>query len=64
MVADPGGQIFSVRLWAEQLGYGQHEFEWRGQVRHLPSGETRYIRDWSALVAFLQEMLPRIEDIP
>jgi hypothetical protein len=53
-------QLFTLRLWPEALGDGQAE--WRGQVRHLPSGETRYFREWPALVAFLQHMLPDLTD--
>jgi hypothetical protein len=56
LMADPEIQIFSVRLWSEELGNGQRE--WRGQVRHAPSGETRYFREWKVLIEFLQEMLP------
>ncbi len=53
-------QLFSIRLWPEALGDGQAE--WRGQVRHLPSGETRYFREWPALIAFLQDVLPELTD--
>jgi hypothetical protein len=42
------------------LGDGQAE--WRGQVRHLISGETRYFREWGVLVEFLQVMLPQLKD--
>lgn len=59
-MADPGVQIFSLRLWSEKLGDGQRE--WRGQVRHVPSGETRYFREWGVMVKFLQETLPQLED--
>jgi len=46
-----------VRIWAEAMGDGQTE--WRDKARHVPSGETRYFRDWSTLVAFLLEMLSK-----
>jgi hypothetical protein len=52
-------QLFTIRLWPEDLGAGQAE--WRGQVRHLPSGETRYFREWPALAAFMQAMLPDLD---
>lgn len=42
-----------VRVWLENLGEGWSE--WRGQVKHVLSGEVRYFRDWSTLLAFLQE---------
>ncbi len=47
--------LFTVRLWSEALGEGQAE--WRGQVRYVTSGETRYFRDWSTLVTLFLEML-------
>lgn len=47
--------LFTVRLWSEALGEGRAE--WRGQVRDVISGETRYFRDWSALATLFLEML-------
>ena len=47
--------LFTVRLWREHLG--GDESEWRGKVEHVLSKEARYFREWSALVAFLQEVL-------
>lgn len=51
--------LFTVRVWLEDLGDGQ--FEWRSRVQHIPSGEIRYLREWSALLRFLREMLPKDE---
>jgi hypothetical protein len=48
--------LFTVRLWAENLGDGQ--IEWRGKLHHVTSGEARYFRDWPVLIALLQMMLP------
>ena len=48
--------LFTVRLWAEELGDGRTE--WRGQVQQVLSGETHYFRDWSTLIALLRAMLP------
>lgn len=49
-------QLFTVRLWPEELGDGL--VEWRGRVQHVTSGQWRYFREWPALVAFLEEVLP------
>ena len=49
--------LFTVRMWLEDLGQGQTE--WRGEVQHVVSGEMRYFRDWPAMVALLQAMLPK-----
>ena len=51
--SSPRPQLFTVRVWREDRGDGQSE--WRGQVQHLLSGETRYFRDWQTLVAFIVE---------
>jgi hypothetical protein len=48
-----------MRLWPEALGGGRSE--WRGQVRHVTSGETHYFRDWEVLVTFLQALLPELD---
>ncbi|UCC77204.1 MAG: hypothetical protein JSW37_02240 [Anaerolineales bacterium] len=52
--------LFTVRLWQEGLGGGRSE--WRGQVRHVSSGETSYFRDWPTLVSLLIKMLSRQEN--
>ena len=61
---NPSSQLFTLRLWPEALGGGVNE--WRGQVRHVTSGETRYFRDWEVLVDFMQASLPELgrEDSP
>ena len=48
-------QLFTLRVWREDLGQGQ--FEWRGKVQHMTSGEAHYFRDWSGLIACLQQIL-------
>lgn len=51
--------LFTVRLWAEDLGDGQTE--WRGKVERVTSGEAYYFRDWSTLISLLITMLPDIQ---
>jgi hypothetical protein len=46
-------QLFTVRVWLEELGEGRSE--WRGKVQHVLSGEARYFRDWQTLAAFIVE---------
>lgn len=47
----PDSHLFTVRLRPEALGAGS--IEWRGKVTHVLSGETRYFREWPALLDFL-----------
>lgn len=51
--------LFTVRLWPEYLGNG--ESEWRGKVEYVPNREARYFREWSALIAFLLEVLSQAD---
>ena len=51
--------LFTLRLWLEELGDGRKE--WRGQVRHVTSGEARYFRDWQTLVEHLKVVLACVE---
>lgn len=49
-------ELFTVRIWWEDLSKGR--VEWRGQVQHVTSGQGGYFRDWPALIALIQKMLP------
>ncbi len=49
----PHSQLFTVRVWREDLGEGRSE--WRGQVQHVLSGPARYFRDWHTLETFIVE---------
>ena len=54
-----GSQLFTLRLWLEDLGSGQTD--WRGRIQHVNSGETRYFRDWHTLEAFINGLLSKID---
>ena len=58
----PSTQLFTVRLWREDLGEGRSE--WRGQVQHVSSGETRYFRDWQMLAVCVHDMLASCVERP
>ena len=56
-------QLFTVRVWYE--GVDADGWEVRVQARHILTGETRYFRDWPALIAYLTgklESLHRPQD--
>ena len=44
-------QFFALHVWKEDLG--DRRCEWRGRVRHVPSGSVCYFREWNTLVQFL-----------
>jgi len=54
--------LFIVRMWSEDLGDGQTE--WRAYVRHVPSGEARYVRAWHDLEIFLGQYNDRFSGQP
>lgn len=43
--------LFLVRIWNEDLG--ECRSEWRAYVRHVSSGDARYVRTWDDLEIFL-----------
>jgi hypothetical protein len=51
--------LFTVRLWAEELGNGQ--IEWRGQIQHVLSSQMRYFRNGATLVDLVLAILPGLE---
>ena len=53
--ASSGSHLFTVRVWLDEPAEGH--IGWRGKVQHVLSGETRYFRDWPALLAFLSKTL-------
>jgi len=58
MDAEPKGprsHLFTVRVWREDMGEGQ--WEWRGKVQHVLSGEAFYFREWQELTARLKTWL-------
>lgn len=49
--------LFTVRVWLE-ASEDDHS-EWRGKLQHIPSGEVRYFRGWTALIPLMLDMLRR-----
>lgn len=45
--------LFTLRLWPAPRAGG--EIAWRAKVTHVLSGETRYFREWTRLIGFLEE---------
>ena len=55
-------ELFTVRLWREELG--DNQAEWRGKVQHVQKGEAYYFREWSMLVAAIRKMLQEPDSPP
>lgn len=49
--------LFTLRIWAETMGGDQEE--WRGKLKYVPSGESRYFREWEMLIELLKDHLDR-----
>lgn len=47
--------IFTLRLWQEPIKDDQ--YEWRGELKNLTTGEVRYIRLWEEITQFIPAML-------
>lgn len=54
-----GTQLFTVRLWVEDMGDGATEQ--RGLVRHVLSGASWHFRDWEDLRRWMESALERYE---
>lgn len=51
----PRSFVFTVRVWREALS--SQQFEWRGQVEFLSTGEQVFFRTWQGLIEILQSFL-------
>lgn len=58
--AQAPSHLFLVRLWSEVIDDDQEQ--WRGKVKHVTSGETRYFVDWPDFVECMQSFLPQDKD--
>ena len=54
--------LFTVRLWEEDLGGDQ--VEWRGEVQHVLTSETRYFRNLATVGTLLDAMLATYKEKP
>ena len=51
--------LFTVRVWEESTGRKERKI--RVKVQHVLSGEVRYFREWSDVIAFLLAIVEREE---
>jgi hypothetical protein len=52
MMAKPRSQLFTLRVWGEDVGNGRIEF--RGTLKHITTGETIHFRNWNTLIQHLE----------
>ena len=50
-----GSHLFMLRVWMDESKAAPRR--WHAKVQHVPSGETRYFREWAALRNFLSASL-------
>lgn len=58
----PSSHLFTLRVWVEEID--EDKQEWRGRIHHVESNETRYFRDWSALIPMLLAMVRQAQTPP
>ena len=49
---EASSQLFTLRVWCEEVGNGRTEF--RGTLKHVLSGKTAHFRDWQTLIALIE----------
>jgi hypothetical protein len=54
--AQAPSHLFLVRLWSEMIEDDREQ--WRGKIKLVTSGETRYFVDWPDFVECIQSFLP------
>jgi hypothetical protein len=48
-------QLFTVRLWKEDLD--EEHNEWRGKLQHVSSGEAYYFKAWEEMIELILRLL-------
>ncbi len=56
--SQPPTYLFTVRLWHENLGNGDHE--WRGKIKHVLSQEERSFRGYEGIGELILSLLPKL----
>jgi hypothetical protein len=49
--------LFTIRVWQETADPTSVEFEWRGRLHHVLSGQICYFRSWDALISEILSIL-------
>jgi len=62
-VAETDSEIFMLRIWAEPREIVGQPSVYRGRIEHVRSSRSRYIRDLSQVMEFVDECLAH-SDLP
>jgi hypothetical protein len=62
-VAETDSEIFMLRIWAEPREIIGQTIVYRGRIEHVRSSRSRYIRNLSQVMEFVDECLAR-RDLP
>jgi hypothetical protein len=50
-------QSFIIKFWLEKNTEGAARTAWSGQIKHVPSGDHRYIKSFEEMVDFIRPYL-------
>lgn len=53
----PAAQSFILRVWLERDDASSTDGEWRGELKHVPSGRSAYFRTLQGLPPVLRRLL-------
>ena len=62
-MAETDSEIFMLRIWAEPREIVGQPSVYRGRIEHVRSSRSRYIRDLSQVMEFVDECLAH-SDLP
>lgn len=57
----PAALTFILRLWLEKDDAGHAPGEWRGELKHVPSGRSAYFRTFDGIAGALHRLLHEVE---
>lgn len=55
--SEPQLHSFIIKLWLEDVTGEENRLRWGGQIKHVPGGEYRHIRDLEEITDFIKPYL-------
>lgn len=50
-------QSFIIKLWVEKTTEGAARAAWRGQIKHVPTSDQRYVKSFDEIADFIRPYL-------